>query len=46
MEASINLDLLKRKMSEDEYDFFDSEDHVDEEYYEEIVKQYPYQHEG
>ena len=34
------------KMSELEQAFFDSEDHVDEEYYEEIVKQYPYQHEG
>ena len=33
-------------MAELEQAFFESEDHVDREYYEKIVKQYPYQHEG
>ena len=36
----------KPKMAELEQAFFESEDHVDEEYYEKIVKQYPYQNEG
>ena len=39
-------DAKKRKMSEDEYKFFESETKIDEEYYEKIVKEYPYQNEG
>ena len=38
-----NNNKANPKMAELEQAFFESEDHVDREYYEKIVKQYPYQ---